>query len=141
MKMAKECPLSQNRGARDLNLRNKHHRLLSDFIDMETEARRGWSRSHTLLGTELVPTVRTTLFPLLTPPSTTTFNFSSSHIQLALSRNVIVPTPSVHPSTSFSLFSASQASICCTVLKKNRREVRGFKLITICLSSRQPWDG
>lgn len=39
---------------------------------------------------------RTALFPLPTLPSTTTFNFSSSHIRLALSRNFLVSTPSVH---------------------------------------------
>jgi hypothetical protein len=43
-----------------------------------------------------VPTVRTSLVLLLTLAHTTTFNFSSSHIQLALSRNFIVPIPSVH---------------------------------------------
>lgn len=49
-----------------------------------------------MLGTEFALSVGIALFPLLTPPRTTTFNFSSSHIQLALSRNFIVPTPSVH---------------------------------------------
>lgn len=39
---------------------------------------------------------RTALLPLPTLPRTTTFNFSSSHIRLALSRNFLVPTPSVH---------------------------------------------
>jgi hypothetical protein len=78
-----------------LNLRNRHHLLLPDFIDMETEAQKGWSRSHSL-GVQLVPTVRTSLVLLLTLAHTTTFNFSSSHIQLALSRNFIVPIPSVH---------------------------------------------
>lgn len=58
-------------------------------------------------GTELAPIVRAALFPLLTLPRTTTFNFSSSHIQLALSRNFIVPTPSVR----FAILVASLYSV------------------------------
>lgn len=55
----------------------------------------------------LTLTVRTALLPALTLLSPTTFNFSSSHIQLALSRNFILPTPSVH----FAILLASLYSV------------------------------
>lgn len=70
----------------------------------------GWrdgQRSLASVRAKLVPVVRTTLSPLLALAHTTTLNFSSSHIQLALSRNFRVP-PSVRlPFHSLTLYSAS----------------------------------
>lgn len=64
-------------------------------------------RSLASLRAKHAPVVRTTLSPLLALACTTTLNFSSSHIQLVLSRNVRVP-PSVRlPFHSLTLYSAS----------------------------------
>lgn len=78
-----------------------------------------------------MPVVRTTLSLLLILARTTTLNFSSSHIQLALSRNFRIP-PSVCLPFHSSLVSASQVSICCTVFTKKEERPDGYD--TICMS-------
>lgn len=80
-----------------------------------------------MLGTEFAQSVRTALFPLLTLPRTTTFNFSSSHIQLALSRNFIVPTPSVHFAILVaSLYSRLPVYLSVALAVKEERSTSGI---------------
>lgn len=84
-----------------------------------------------------MPIVRAALFPLLTLPRTTTFNLSSSHIQLALSRNFIVLTPSVHFAILVaSLYSVLPVDLSVALSVKEESSPR-VKSIVTCLLSRQ----
>lgn len=112
--------------------------LRPDLTATKPEAQRGWSRSRTLLGTEPALPVRTALFPLLTLPKTTTFNFSSSHIQLALSKNFIVPTPSVHLAILVaSLYSALPVCLSVALSAKEERSTSSINRHLFVVSTAQ----